>query len=227
MVMKEMFGPKKMKRFLRHELDQYLKGRGSERKRELPLALVENQGYIHYNKGSLVMYALQDYIGEEAVNRALAEFVKQTGFQEPPYTTSRELIEQFRRVTPADMQYLIDDLFESITLFENKAVSATYRKLDGGGYEVTIDVTSKKVHADEQGAETEAELRDQIDIGVLDRRGKYLFLEKRLVDSAECQFVVTVSSIPGKAGIDPLNKLIDRMPDDNVVAVKLAPAAGS
>jgi ABC-2 type transport system permease protein len=222
MVMKEMFGPKKMKRFLRHELDQYLQGRGSERKKELPLALVENQGYIHYNKGSLVMYALQDYIGEEAVNRALAEFVKETGFQEPPYTTSRELIEQIRRVTPADLQYLIDDLFESITLFENKAVSATYRKLDGGDYEVTIDVTSKKVHADEQGAETEAELRDQIDIGVLDRRGKYLFLEKRLIDSAECQFVVTVSSIPGKAGIDPLNKLIDRMPDDNVVAVKLA-----
>ena len=101
------------------------------------------------------MYALQDYIGEEAVNRALAEFVKETGFQEPPYTTSRELIAQFRRVTPADLQYLIDDLFESITLFENKAVSATYRKLDGGDYEVTIDVTSKKVHADEQGAETE------------------------------------------------------------------------
>jgi ABC-2 type transport system permease protein len=105
----------------------------------------------------------------------------------------------------------------------NKAVSASYRKIAGGDYEVTIDVTSKKVHADEQGAETEAELRDQIDIGVLDRHGEYLFLEKRLVDSAESQFVVTVSSMPAKAGIDPLNKLIDRMPNDNVVKVKAAP----
>lgn len=222
MVMKETFGPKQMKRFLRHELNQYLVGRGGERKKELPLALVENQQYIHYNKGSLVMYALQDYIGEKNVNKALAAFIEKVGFQEPPYTTSRALIEEFRKVTPDDLQYLIDDLFESITLFDNKAVSASYRKIGGGKYEVTIDVTSRKVHADAQGAETDAELNDQIDIGVLGPQGQYLFLEKRLVDSAESQFVVTVSSKPDKAGIDPLNILIDRLPSDNVTKVKLA-----
>ena len=32
---------------------------------------VENQQYIHYNKGSLVMYLLQDRLGEAAVNRAI------------------------------------------------------------------------------------------------------------------------------------------------------------
>lgn len=224
MVMKKMFGPQQMKRFLRHELDQYLVGRGGERRKELPLELVENQGYIHYNKGSLVMYALQDYIGEDAVNEALANFVRMKGFQEPPYTTSRELIEQIRKVTPPDLQYLIEDLFESITLYDNRAISATYRKLDGGDYEVTIDVTSKKVRADEQGTETETAINDQIDIGVLGENGEYLFLEKRLIDSEESQFVVPVSIRPAKAGIDPLNKLIDREPNNNVVAVKRAPS---
>ena len=38
---------------------------------ELPLDRVENQRYIHYRKGSLVMYLLQERIGEDAVNRAL------------------------------------------------------------------------------------------------------------------------------------------------------------
>ena len=49
-----------MRRFLKYELDRYLRGRGGELIEELPLLLVENQPYIHYRKGSLVMYALQD-----------------------------------------------------------------------------------------------------------------------------------------------------------------------
>jgi hypothetical protein len=32
---------------------------------------------------------------------------------------------------------------------------------------------------------------------------------------------VQVDRVPSKAGIDPLDKLIDRNPDDNVITVKL------
>ena len=74
------------------------------------------------------MYALQDAIGEENVNRALASYIKKVAFQEPPYTISRELLAEFRAVTPPEYQYLIEDLFETITLFENRAVSATLQE---------------------------------------------------------------------------------------------------
>ena len=53
MVMKRKTGPAKMRRFLNYELNSYLRGRAFEQKKELPLARVENQPYIHYNKGSL------------------------------------------------------------------------------------------------------------------------------------------------------------------------------
>jgi len=76
MVMKHTFGADKMKRFLSYELDRYLMGRAAERKKEMPLALVENQPYIHYQKGSLVMYALQDYIGESTANQALSNYIQ-------------------------------------------------------------------------------------------------------------------------------------------------------
>src|SRR3546814_4387793 len=59
MVMEHEYGPRKMRKFLRHELDTYLMSRATERVRELPLALNENQQYIHYNKGSVVFYALK------------------------------------------------------------------------------------------------------------------------------------------------------------------------
>jgi aminopeptidase N len=81
MVMEHKYGPQVMRRFLKYELDNYLRSRGGEQEEEMPLMRVENQGYIHYRKGSLVMYALKDYLGEEAVNRALRELIKNHAYR--------------------------------------------------------------------------------------------------------------------------------------------------
>ena len=217
MVMKRKFGPDQMRRFLRYELDQYLQGRAVEH--ELPLAHTEDQGYIHYNKGSLVMYALQDYLGEEKLNRAIAEYLRSVAYQDPPYTNSLELIEYIRRVTPPELLYLIEDLFETITLYDNRALTATYTKLAPERYEVRLSVAAKKLRADEEGVETERPLDDLIDVGVLDNQEKPLILEKKRFDASQAEFTFMVTSLPAKAGIDPLNILIDRKPDDNVIPV--------
>ena len=50
MVMEQEYGAHKMRKFLKYELDSYLRGRATERREELPLALNENQQYIHYHK---------------------------------------------------------------------------------------------------------------------------------------------------------------------------------
>src|SRR5207253_9323332 len=121
-----------------------------------------------HRKGSLAMYALQDASGEDAVNRALAAYVRKTAFQEPPYTTSRELLAELRAVTPAEYPYLIGDLFETITLYENRALSASYREAGNGQYEVTLKVAAKKVRAEEDGTQHETAMDDWIDIGVFD-----------------------------------------------------------
>ena len=80
MVLDAMYGPQMVRRFLKHHLDQYLKQRGTERVREMPLARVENQAYIHYSKASLALYALKDRIGEVAVNAALRDFLEAHAF---------------------------------------------------------------------------------------------------------------------------------------------------
>ncbi len=219
MVMKKKYGAEKMKRFLHYELDNYLKARGFERYREMPLCQNCEQQYIHYNKGSLVMYALQDYVGEENLNRALARFIKAKGYQEPPYTNSLELLEYIREITPKPMAYLVEDMFEKITTYENRAVSATYKELGNQKYEVHLSVESKKLYTDDYGVEKEAPLNDLIDIGVLDADGKPLYLEKREIKQASTDFTIVVDHLPAQAGIDPMNKLIDRRPDDNVVRV--------
>jgi ABC-type transport system involved in multi-copper enzyme maturation permease subunit len=221
MVMKHHFGPESMKRFLRYELDLYLRGRAQERNEEFPLYIVDpNQGYIHYNKGAMVMYALQDYIGEDNVNEAIREFLKAYAFKGPPYPTSLDLESYFRKVTPPEYQYLFDDMFQNITLYDDRAVSADYTKQADGKYKVYLTVEARKFHADGRGQEHAVPVNDLIDIGVLNADGKYLYLQKHKIDQEETNITLTVDSIPAKAGIDPVDKLIDRNPDDNVIPVK-------
>ena len=221
MLMKHKYGEEKMQKFLQYELDRYLLGRSTEQKKELPLSRVENQPYIHYRKGSVVMYALQDYIGEDNLNRAIRAFRDEHAFKGPPYPNTTQLLAHIRAVTPPHLQYVIDDMFETITLYDNRATEAKARALPDGRYKVTMKVVAKKRRADELGKESDAPLADWIDIGVLDADNKPLFLEKKKIDREEMEFTVIVDKKPARAGIDPYNKLIDRRPKDNTVAVEL------
>ena len=221
MVMRHTYGPESMKKFLRYQLDGYLRGRAQERDEEKPLLRVEPlQGYIHYNKGGMVMYALQDYIGEERVSQALATLVKDFGLKGPPYPTSLDMENDLREVTPPESQYLCGDWFEDITIFDNRAVSATYAKLPDDKYQVPISVESKKYRADGSGQERLIPVHDLVDIGVQDADGNFLYLQKQKIDQEHQDFTVTIDKLPSQAGIDPLIKLIDRNPDDNVVKVE-------
>lgn len=229
MVMEKNYGRERMKKFLAYELDRYLSGRGYERDRERPLALVENQAYIHYFKGSVVMYALRDYIGEERVNAALRSYLQKVGYEGPPYTNSPELIAELRAVTPDEYQYLIDDMIENITLYDNRVEGVTCEETDGGRYRVSLAVRSHKYRADELGAETEVEHDDWIEIGIFGERsddawgdGKPLYLEKRRVPTGESVIEIVVDERPRRAGIDPRCLLIDRVPDDNVRSVSVS-----
>ena len=222
MIMKHRFGDVGVKKFLRFELDRYLRGRAQERNEELPLYRVDsNQGYIHYNKGALVMYAIQDYVGEDKVNQALAAFVKRFAFQGPPYPVSTELIEFLKQVTPAEYQYLYDDLWQNITLYDNRTKSAKATKLPDGKYQVKLVVDSKKLRSDGKGQEHQIPEHDWIEIGVLDANGKYLYLQKHKIEKDESELTIAVEHQPTRAGIDPLDKLIDRTPDDNMADVKV------
>jgi aminopeptidase N len=229
MVLRQEYGPVAMRRFLRYELDRYLRGRGGELIDEQPLALVENQAYIHYAKGSLVFYALQDAIGEATLNAALRRYVASVRFQPPPYTVSRELLSYVAEVTPAERRPLLADLFETITLFDNQATAATARAVAGGHYEVTLTAAVRKRRADGKGTETAVPVDDWVDVGIfgeeegrgLARGPKVLYLQKHHVTGPTLTVTTTVDRRPRRAGIDPWHVLIDRTPSDNLRDVSL------
>lgn len=226
-IMEQKYGPARAQKFLRYELDRYLRGRSTERKKEMPLMLVENQAYIHYNKGSLAFYALRDYIGEDSLNSALHRFLHDKAFQSPPYTNTAEFLPYIRAVTPDSLQYVIHDLFETITLYDNKATAATAKRRADGQYDVHLTFDAKKLRADSLGGQTEIPIADYIDVGVFgepskgNALGKPLAVRKVHVTQPTMTVDFVVPELPMKAGVDPFNKLIDRTPEDNVRAVEV------
>ncbi len=225
MVMEKEYGKDKMKKFLKYEMDGYLRGRGREFEAERPLMKTEQQQYIHYQKASVVMYCLKEMIGENKVNEALKSLKDSFAYKQPPYATSLSAISAFRKVTPDSLQYLIDDMFENITLFSNRVMKASSKKI-GNEYEVSIYTTSEKFRADSLGKEKAVLLNDFIDIGIFaepsnkKNLGKALVYKRVRLNKKENTFTFKIKDKPYQVGIDPYNYLIDRIPDDNVKKVE-------
>jgi ABC-2 type transport system permease protein len=227
MVMKHLYGEDKIRRFLKYELDNYLRSRAGEAVEEVPLERVENQPYIHYRKGSLVMYLLQQRLGEDAVDRALARFDAAWRFKGPPYLRSLDMVNELRKEakTPQQQQ-LITDLFEKITLYDLKVTDAVTKK-DGPGWTTTLTIAADKYYADGKGNETKAPLDEPIEIGLFTARpGLGAFSQKNVlvmgrepIRSGVQKVVVHTAAKPSFAGVDPYNFYVDRNSDDNVHAV--------
>lgn len=228
MVMEKEYGRDKMRRFLKYELDSYLSGRGGELIDELPLYRVENQPYIHYRKASLVFYRLRDEIGEAALNRALKKFLQDKGYQQPPYTTSKELLDYIRAEAGPAHEQLIVDLFEKISFYDNRVETAVAKKRADGKYEVTLDLRAAKRYVDGKGRESAGTMDDWVEVGVFARGAsgeekdeKPLYLKRHRITTADPKITVVVDAQPYEAGFDPYNKLIDRVSADNRKRVSL------
>lgn len=241
-VLEHKYGKHQMRKFLKDALDNYLLGRTAEWKSENPLMFVENQQYIHYNKGSLVLYAMSDFLGEKNFNNILKGYVKEVAFQQPPYTTSLEFVEHIRRGTPDSLQYLIKDMFETITLYNNKVDKVTSTKLPNGKYQVDIEFKvskyrtsdkGKRIYEDENGKTLSDgsdkkslksyPLNDFVEIGIFGekkKKGSYeydneLYLKKYRINKISNKLSIVVDEKPIEVGVDPYNKLIDTDSNDN------------
>jgi aminopeptidase N len=224
MVMEQMYGPEQIRKFLKYELDRYLRARGGEVLEELPLMRVENQPYIHYQKGALALYYLKDQIGADKVNEALRGLLSEFAFKPAPYPNSRDLLRRFREVAGPEHEQLIADLFEKITLYDVKVTDARSKQRADGRWDVTLEVEARKLYADGKGKETEAPLDEPFEVGVFTvepgRKGydkrSVITVQRAQLHSGRQTLQLVADREPKVAGVDPFNKRIDRNSDDNL-----------
>ena len=242
-VLEKEYGKSQMRKFLKDALDSYLQGRTMESKSEQPLMFNENQQYIHYNKGSLVLYTLSDYIGEKNMNNALKKYIEKVAYQEAPYTNSIEFVSYLNEATPDSLKYMIDDMFRTITLYDNRVKDFSTKKLPNGKYEVTINAQVSKYRSDAKGKRSFKDaygktltfkakgekyavdsypLNDYVEVGIFGEekvkdktKEKQLYLKKHKITKINNKFVIIVDEKPTEVGIDPYNKLIDTNSEDN------------
>ena len=156
------------------------------------------------------------------------------------YTTSIDLLNHVKEVTPDSLNYLIKDMFETITLYQNRVVSSESKKLDNGKYQVDIEFKVSKYRNDEKGkifygnekrdsisykteemkkTEYSVFLADYIDIGIFGKDSEEneieLYLKKHKINSIYNKISIILDEEPVEVGIDPYSKLIDTNSEDN------------
>ena len=228
LVMEKMYGKDQIRKFLKKELDGYLRRRGSDVLDEQPLNRVETQSYIYYQKGSVTMYWLKEVVGEQAVNTALKNLLAEFKFKGAPYPSSADFLRLLRAQVDPKHESLIVDSFEKITLFDLKATDPKVTQRADGQFDVQFIVDAKKMYADGKGKETDAALNEGFDVGVFTvEPGKpgytaasVLTMQRRNLVSGKQTITLTVAKKPAFVGVDPYNMRIDRNSNDNVIALK-------
>jgi ABC-2 type transport system permease protein len=230
MVMEKMYGSMRLKNLLYYELKYYLNARGKEQLDEQPLIKVENQPYLHYNKGALVLYLIKDRLGEAAVNHALRDFLTRYRYKGPPYPLSTDFEKCLLEVTKPEDKILVRHLLEDIMLLDLRSDYATSELQSDGTYKTKFAVYAHKYFADGQGNYTEAPLDESIDVGCfasdptsesMPEKDVLLLERKRITSVAEGQWVYVVTKTrPRYVAIDPYYKWITRNERGRTTEVK-------
>ena len=220
MVLKERYGEAAVRPTLVVELGRYLAGRRGEA--EVPLDRVENQAYIYYAKGALVMTALQALIGEARVNEGLRSVIARVnaGGSQP---TASDLGDALRAVTPAEHRAQLEEWWSGVVLYDLRVASARAARLADGRFRVDARIEGTRTERVE-GAETTRPIADAVEIAVYadhpDRSDAPPLYVGRHDVHGTADVSVTVSAEPRYVVVDPNLRRIDRNPDDNLRRVE-------
>lgn len=227
-VMEQKSGKANIGKFLKSELDSYVSMRSGESRSEPPMYLVEDQQYIYYNKGAVVMYGMADRIGDANMNQALSGFLQAHKFTSRPYTNTLEFLPYLQAATPDSLKHLVSDWFMKVTLYDNKVTHLKYTKPKGNikTYKVDFDVETAKMYDDGKGVFSKTPMTETVEIVVFgeSRKGNKdnaptLYSTIARITNGKQHFTVITDKKPDKVGVDPYFKLVDKDPYDNVLSV--------
>lgn len=230
MAFEQQYSKEISARVLKSQLERYLAGRSQEEGQEMPLALVESgQQYIHYGKGLINLYAFKNYVSEDRLNIALKRFITDwnsfTGVEKlktDRYPTTLDLLSYFREVTPDSLQYVIHDLFETITFHESEILSASYTKMNNDKYKVYLEFDIEKIRVDSLGKELPTDINDWIDVGIYGHnQSEPIYLKKHKISQKHTILELVIDELPLTASIDPMHLLIDRDGKNNMLQLEI------
>ncbi|MBE2216965.1 MAG: hypothetical protein IAE90_02100 [Ignavibacteria bacterium] len=238
-VYEKKFGKQQALKFLKIQMNRYLSGRANDTGTEPPLMNVEpEQSYISYGKGAVVFYSIAEFIGEENLNCVLGNFLRESVSQKNRYPATVDLVRFIDQATPDSLKYLITDMFQTVTFYENKIGVIKKTPLPGGKYKVDVDLTISKYRINDKREKTFSDdsgksisfdpgnggsainslpLNDYFEIAILDSRKNTLYRGKIKVSSIYNNISIIVASNPESVLIDPDELMIEVNKSNNKV----------
>lgn len=223
MVLEHKYGKNMIRKFLQYELDRYLRGRSSESVSEMPLLRSENQQYIHYQKASVIMMAIEDAIGEKRLNQNLKAFLEHYRYRNDPFPTTLDLVHYLKQNVGDEQAQFIEESFNDIILYDLRLTNVVKTNLSNGKVKLELTIHAGRKIAKGKGDESEFPLNALIDIGVFSvepnkivNDNQVLLLEKHRLTSGENSLTLILDGEPSYVGVDPFIKLVDRDAKDNI-----------
>lgn len=233
-LLEREYGIDMASKFLKQSNNGYIFSRAQETKKESALFQVDNQGYIHYEKGSVVLYGIQQLIGEEKMNLALSNFIKKYAYKNPPYPTSYALLDEIYALTPDSLKETMKDGLERIILFQSDIKDVKSKQLTDKSFETNLNFSITKNSIDPNAKQTknikdivigqskEAPIKDYFDIALYQdikdksRYGKLISIQRFYINKKENTIKLISKIKPDKVVIDPYFIHIHKDPEDNI-----------
>lgn len=209
LVIERMHGVEHVRQLLEIELDRYLSGRAGDAYAEVPLYKADDQAYLFYSKGAIVLFAIRDLLGQEAMDRALRAMMKE---HRP---TSVDLVRHLRAVADPGQGALIDQWMKDVVLYDLRVDAAQAHRRADGRYDVTVRISAGKNRIDVQGKEQPLALDEPVEIAV-STDSKLLDSRKYLLRRGMNEIRLVLDAAPSSVALDPGITRIDRSPVDNV-----------
>ena len=208
-IVERMRGREHARQLLEIELDRYLSGRAGDTYAEVPLYKADNQAYLFYHKAAVVLFALRDLLGQEAMDRALRALMQE---RRP---TSLDLVRHLHAVADARQRTLIDQWLREIVLYDFRVDTAQARRRADGRYDVMIRIEAGKSRVDGRGNEQPIAVDEPIEIALAEET-KVLDSHKHVLRRGMNEIQLILDAQPSSVTVDPWITRIDRNPVDNV-----------
>jgi hypothetical protein len=207
---------------LRFEREIYLLSRTNTPFPEPPLMRVVDFEHVYYSKGAIVMEAMRDLIGEDALNRALRRLLREHGGAGVAPATTPDLLAALHAEAAPEHHALIDEWIGEVSFVDLRVEAASAQELPGGRYRVTATVLGRKTFDPAGGVKaTDVPLDEMIDVAVyaehpLDTQAAPLYAGKQRLRTGRTEVTFEVSGRPGFISLDPFERRIEAERADNV-----------
>jgi aminopeptidase N len=213
---------------LRFERESYLLSRTNTSLPEPPLMRVIDLEHVYYSKGAIVMNAMRDLIGEDALNRALRRLLREHGATSRPANTE-DLLAALHAEAAPEHHALIDEWVREVSFLDLRVEAASAQALPDGRYRVTATVLGRKRFDPAGGVgATEVPLDEMIDVAVYAEHPRGtdaapLYAGKHRLRTGQTEVTFEVSGRPGFISLDPFERRIEAERADNIRELQVSP----